>query len=98
MAFSLVAGHCLCHAEWLKLQEKACSLSETDFGTTTALESKEGIPESIQPERESLKFCVKTLPKSPETGVHGGTLSNLPKDKITEPRIEVLPNNQGLRF
>lgn len=36
MAFSLVAGCGQCQAEWLKLQQKACSLSETDFGTTTA--------------------------------------------------------------
>jgi len=36
------------------------------LGPPQPLESEEGIPE-----RESLKFCVKTLPKSPETWMHG---------------------------
>lgn len=63
-AFSPVAGCSHCHPGWLKLQQKASTPGGPISGQPQPLESEKGIPESIESERKTLRFCVKALPRS----------------------------------
>lgn len=73
----------------------------TDFGTTTATESEQGISENTVRKNKPEILCENSAYTSGwflNCVCMGQPLSNLAKEKITKPRTEVLSKRQSLWF